>query len=329
MRKLIDGSNNKSFDIAVTGGAGYIGSVLVPHLLSAGHRVHVIDNLQYGGYGLIGIWEHPCFYLFDQDIRDQKSLLLLVRNMDIIIHLAGIVGKPACFEDEDRAWLVNYITTCDLVNISESLGVKHFIFASTCSNYGINELATETSALNPLSIYARTKVRAETCVLSSKIPISTVLRFATVYGISPRMRFDLLLNEFVRDALGRGLSVRRPDSWRPLVHICDVARAVELCIERQAGGIFNIGGHNRKKRDLVETLTGLPLPTQIIMESDENKESLRDYKVSFEKVKSLGFAPAYSPEDSIRTISYALMANIFGDPYDERYRNDRAIHPAI
>lgn len=329
MRKPTDGSSNKSFDIAITGGAGYIGSVLVRHLLRAGHRVYVIDNLQYGGHGLIGVWEHPCFYLFDRDIRDQKSLPLLVRDMDIIIHLAGVVGKPACFEDEDLAWLINYTATCDLVNMSESFGVKHFIFASTCSNYGINELATETSALNPLSIYAETKVMAEECVLFSQIPIVTVLRFATVYGISPRMRFDLLLNEFVRDALGRGLSVRKPDSWRPLVHVCDVARSIELCIERRVGGVFNIGGHNRRKRDLAATLANLPLQTQIIMETNEDKESLRDYKVSFEKIKSLGFAPAYSPEDSVRTISSALVANVFGNSYHERYQNDPTIGTVV
>jgi len=312
--------NYQTRNVVVTGGAGYIGSVLVPYLLNVGYRVYVIDDLRYGGHGLLGVWEHPRLLVFEHDIRDQNYLFHLLQGVDVVVHLAAIVGKPACFEDEHETWAINYGATCYLLEAAKGLGVDQFIFASTCSNYGRCDLATEESPLNPLELYAQTKVEAEKQVLSSKIPTTTVLRLATAYGVSPRMRFDLLLNEFVRDALGAGLLVYGKESWRPLVHVYDIARAIGLCIEKKAHGIFNVGGHNRQKQDIVETLRHVY--PEMKVKYKESREDPRDYQVSFDKISKLGLTPSYNPEDSITAISSALISGVFVDPYGIGYRND-------
>lgn len=315
-------NNYQKLDIVVTGGAGYIGSVLVPYLLNAGHRVRVIDDLRYGGHGLTAVLEHPWFGLHKIDIRDKDNLYPALQYVDIVIHLAAIVGKPACFEDKYDAWSTNYGGTCYLVEVAEALGVKQFIFASTCSNYGICDLATEETPVDPLSLYSQTKVEAEEKVLSSKIPVTTILRFATAYGISPRMRFDLLLNEFVRDALNDRLEVYGPSAWRPLVHVYDIARAIGLSIREELSGIFNIGGHNLTKKDIADLVQALYPQSQINIRYDKDKKDPRNYRVSFEKIGRLGFTPLYTPGNSVVEIAWALETGIFGDPYNARYRND-------
>lgn len=320
-------NNCQSPRVVVTGGAGYIGSVLVHYLLESGYHVAVIDNLRYGGHGLLGVWNHPHFQFCKQDIRDQQALVGLLQGADVLVHLAAIVGHPACFQDTYGAWSTNYAGTCYLLEVARSVGVRHFVFASTCSNYGVCGWATEKTSLEPLSIYSQTKVEAETQVLVAQIPVTTVLRLATVYGISPRMRFDLLLNEFIRDALGNGLEVYGPDSWRPLIHVQDVARAIEWAVAREVDGIFNVGGDNRRKQDIVDSIKHIY--PQMTVEVKKGKEDPRNYRVSFRKISEHGFVSRYTPEDSIGTISRALGLGVFGDPYEERYGNDRAVHPSV
>jgi nucleoside-diphosphate-sugar epimerase len=218
--------------VLVTGGAGYIGSTLVPLLLRQGHQVRVFDSLRYGGRSMMGFWGHPRFEFLNGDLCDPRAVGEAVQGVEAVVHLAAIVGDPACAREPDLARQVNVNGSLFLLEKSMQAGVVRFVFASTCSNYGRmadpSQYADETWELRPLSLYAETKVAVEESVfdLSRADFTATVLRFATVYGVSPRMRFDLTVNEFTLEMVaGRRLVVFGQDFWRPYVHVGDVAQA--------------------------------------------------------------------------------------------------------
>jgi nucleoside-diphosphate-sugar epimerase len=320
--------------ILVTGGAGYLGSTLVPVLLARGHTVRVLDSLAVGdGSALLQVWGRDGFEFVPGDVRDQGTRALALRGVDAVVHLAAIVGDPACAREPDLARMVNVDGTLSLLEESRAAGVERFVFASTCSNYGKladgDVFATEEWELRPVSLYAETKVQAEVEVLAAASSrfASTCLRFATVYGAAPRMRFDLTVNEFTRDALVTGeLVIYGEQFWRPYVHVRDAARAVatvlDVPVEKVVGSVFNVGatGENFRKQDLVEfLLTRLP---ETKVDRVARMEDPRDYRVSFEKIKStLGFEPMRTVPEGIDELLGLLRSGIVSDPFDARYRN--------
>jgi nucleoside-diphosphate-sugar epimerase len=328
--------------ILVTGGAGYLGSVLSMGLLEDTHHVRVLDSLLYGGTALIPMLGHPRFECIVADMRDDAALGRAVEGVDAVVHLAAIVGDPACARHPELARAVNADASAALVRAAEHARVGRFVFASTCSNYGrmasTSVLATEDHALRPLSLYAETKVAIERQLLErdrSSPTKATVLRFATLFGLSPRMRFDLTVNEFARDMLvHRKLVVYGETFWRPYVHVRDAARAVMAVLAADAGvvagQVFNVGdtAENYRKLDLVDMIRHRVGDADVQFVSVA--EDPRDYKVSFERIRSmLGFVPLRHVPDGIDEIANAIEWRMFDNLDDARYSNiGRALSPA-
>jgi nucleoside-diphosphate-sugar epimerase len=320
--------------VLVTGGAGYVGSILVADLLAHGHPVRVLDSLAVGdGRSLLQFWGREEFDFLRGDVSNPDTRAAALEGVDAVVHLAAVVGDPACSRDPERARRVNLEASRALVRESAAAGVTRFVLASTCSNYGKmqegDSFVTEEWDLRPVSLYAETKVAAELDVLASATSgfASTSLRFATVYGASSRMRFDLTVNEFARDALLNGdLVVYGEQFWRPYIHVRDAARALVTVlgspVESVAGEVFNVGdtGQNFRKQDLVEFLVErLPETT---VERVERSEDPRDYRVSFEKIRSkLGFATTRTVPEGIDEVIRLLRSGAIADAFADVYRN--------
>jgi nucleoside-diphosphate-sugar epimerase len=319
--------------VLVTGGAGYVGSIVVDELLKRGYRVRALDSLRHGPVSsLLLSWGSPNFEFLHADVRDREAVPSALEDINAVVHLAAIVGDPACAREPDEAREVNLEATRALVTEARERGIERFLFASTCSNYGRlsgDQVATEEFPLSPISLYAETKVEAEHDVLGQAENglVACCLRFATVYGTSPRMRFDLTVNEFTRDvALDRELVVFGEQFWRPYVHVRDGAAAITLALEapreRVQGAVFNVGDtdENYRKLDLVELLRRrFPNAKISFVHRDEDP---RDYRVSFEKVRDeLGFAPSHCVRDGIDEVVGLLSSGLLDDPFSDAYRN--------
>jgi nucleoside-diphosphate-sugar epimerase len=318
----------------VTGGAGYIGALVVDELLQAGHDVRVLDVLLHGQEDIASELEGRGVEVIRADIRDDEARRRALEGADAVVHLAAIVGDPACGRDPELSNSVNVEGSRALVENARRLGVERLVFASTCSNYGRMADPTvpidETGELAPVSLYAEQKVGIEKALLNGGASgelSPTCLRFATVYGVGRRMRFDLTVNEFTRDLWSaRPLEVFGERFWRPYVHVRDAARAVALVLatpaEQVAGQVFNAGhsDENYRKLDLVEIITGrLGRGDVNYVHRDEDP---RDYKVSFDKIKDrLGFEPLHRVPDGVNEIVGALEEERFGDPFDGKYSN--------
>jgi nucleoside-diphosphate-sugar epimerase len=320
--------------ILITGGAGYIGSTLAPFLLASGHHVRVLDCLAYGGQSLLGVWAHSAFEFIRGDIRDREIVRSAVAGQDAVVHLAAIVGDPACAREPDLARSTNLDASLALIAESQSAGVERFIFASTCSNYGKmkdnNQYVDEGSELSPVSLYAETKVAVETALLQSGPSehwCPTPLRFATVYGVSPRMRFDLTVNEFTMELLTKKyLKVYGEQFWRPYVHARDAARAIELVLksslELVGGRVFNVGAtdQNFQKQQLVELIR--PYAPDAVIEFVFKAEDPRDYRVSFARITDqLGFKITRTVAQGIAEIAHLVRDNVVDNVADRKYRN--------
>lgn len=324
-------------NILVTGGAGYIGSSLVGLLLSKGHNVIVYDNLSFGGEPLLGALVYPNFKLIKGDISDFKSVETVLKNnkIDAAVHLAAIVGDPACAKQPELATKVNYDSSVNLFNCAIKHKVKRFIFASTCSNYGKmadpSGYVDEKSPLAPVSLYAELKVKMEKYILENKQAnsgfYSTVLRFATAYGVSPRVRFDLTVNEFTKElALGKELVVFGEQFWRPYCHVDDIGRAVMKVLESESpkisGHVFNVGDtqENYQKQLIVEAIKKV-IPEAKVKYVKKNEDP-RDYRVSFEKIKrQLGFSISKRLADGINEIKFLIDSKVLLNPEDAKYKN--------
>ena len=317
----------------VTGGAGYLGLPVAEELLDAGRRVRILDALIHGQHDLIDDLQARGAEVLIGDIRDAALRARALEGADSVIHLAAIVGDPACARDPETAQSVNVEATAALVGDAQAAGVKRLIFASTCSNYGRMSDPTvpivEDGALAPVSLYAEQKVAMERSLLEHRNggPQPTCLRFATLYGVAPRMRFDLTVNEFTRDLWAdRELDVFGEQFWRPYVHVRDAARAVRLVletpIEAVGGRVFNVGRstENYRKLDVVEMIREqTDRGTVSFVRRDEDP---RDYKVSFDRINTeLGFETTMMVRDGVSELLGALDAQAFDDPFDARYRN--------
>lgn len=321
-------------NVLITGGAGYVGSTLAPLLLADGHGVRILDTLLHGGQALLPVWGHPRFGFRRADVRDREAVGQALDGIDAVVHLAAIVGDPACSRDPETARAVNLDASLALLEEARRRGVSRFVFASTCSNYGKMKDPTsyvdETSELAPISVYAETKVAVERAILDLSGTngfCPTLLRFATVYGVSPRMRFDLTVNEFTLEMVLRGkLVVFGEQFWRPYVHVADASRAVMAVLNAPAEvvrrEVFNVGSteENYRKLDLVELVR--PHAPDAVVEFVEKKEDPRDYRVSFAKVKErLGFTPHRSVPDGIADVARLVGQGVLADFERAEYRN--------
>lgn len=317
----------------VTGGAGYLGSIVVDELLARGHRVRAVDSLLHGSVpSLMLAWGHEGFEFVRGDVRDRSLMTSVLEDVDDVVHLAAIVGDPACARQPDLAKEVNQDATSALLDDARSAGVERFVFASTCSNYGKlagDDYATEEFELAPVSLYAETKVGAELEVLAAANGelVPTCVRLATVFGTSPRMRFDLTVNEFTRDvALDQDLVVYGEQFWRPYIHSRDAARAVRTVLdaplEKASSQVYNAGntGENYRKLDLVELLKErVPTADVQFVKKDEDP---RDYRVSFERIeRELGYQTQRTVPQGIDEVTNLLRSGLLDDPFASIYRN--------
>jgi nucleoside-diphosphate-sugar epimerase len=319
--------------VLVTGGAGYVGALVVDELLQGGREPRVLDSLLHGQEDVAAELEARGVEVVRGDIRDEDARRTALKGTEAVVHLAAIVGDPACARDPELSHAVNVEGSRALLADARAAGVERLLFASTCSNYGRMDDPTvpidEHGKLSPVSLYAEQKVGIERSLLNGEHGElrPTCLRFATVYGVGRRMRFDLTVNEFTRDLwAGRQLDVFGEHFWRPYIHVRDAARAVRTVLdapaEEVAGEVFNAGhsDENYRKLDLVELITGrLGRGEVSYVHRDEDP---RDYKVSFEKIRShLGFEPDRRVPDGIGEIVEALEEDRFGDPFDGKYSN--------
>jgi len=296
--------------------------------------VRVLDHLAHGGESLLGVWCHPEFEFLRGDVRERDMVRTAVAGQDAVVHLASIVGDPACARQPELARATNLDASLVLIEESQRAGVQRFIFASTCSNYGkmrdASQYVDEDSELRPISLYAETKVAVEIALLRSGVKngwCPTPLRFSTVYGVSPRMRFDLTVNEFTMEMLTRKhLKVFGEQFWRPYVHVQDAARAIQLVLaspaENVAGEVFNVGAtdQNFQKQQLVELIR--PYAPDALVEFVRKDEDPRDYRVSFARInKVLGFRTAHTVPKGIEEVALLVKQGLIGDFQDQKYRN--------
>lgn len=315
--------------ILVTGGAGYIGSHLIRQLLEKNYEVVVLDNFIYGRKGMESIKSNAHLRIVEGDIRHIEDVVSAMKGAYGVIDLAAFVGDPVCKIDEDTTLTINYEATKAVCGIVEYLKVKRFIFASTCSIYGYGrEVFTEESAPNPLSLYAESKLKSEEVILKDTSGVSsTILRLATVYGVSQRMRYDLVLNILsARAVKEKEITICGGAQWRPIVHVSDVARAFIRVLESDedkiAGQIFNVGSEeqNYQVKQLGEMVEEFIPNTELTIK--DNDEDERSYRVSFEKIKRvLDFDIKTTPRQGIREIKSLLEKTEIGDYRDDIYYN--------
>ena len=297
--------SEKSKNILVTGGAGYIGIHLVQMLLDDNYNVTILDNFTFGKNSINHIKDHPKLTVIDGDVANIKHLVKAVKNNKYVIALAAIVGDPASSIDAEETLNLNYESSKILTEICNFYEVEKLVFASSCSVYGASTSGylTEDSPLNPVSLYARTRIYSENYILdNSKITSPTILRLSTVFGFSPRMRYDLVVNTLLIRALrDKKFSVFGGDQWRPFVHCKDVARAFKLAIESDKKvthkQIFNVGSDDMNFTiDQIGDKVSAKFPEAEYNTVDEDVDK-RNYKVSFNKIdKQLGFEKKYDIE---------------------------------
>ena len=326
--------------VLVTGGAGYIGSLLTSVLLRRGHHVTVLDDLLFGGESLLAHLSHPEFRFVKGDVCDPSALTRVRNRYDAVVHLAAIVGFPACQAvGKEVAWRYNVEAVKRVFQLAEETGSSRFVFSSTYSNYGLatdGKAVTEDSPLYPQSLYAETKIAAEEYLLgqgktSGCAPL--VFRFATLFGVSPRTRFDLIINQFVLEALTkRELIIYQRGYSRSFVHVRDVVDGLALALsvprEKIRGQVFNLGSErgNYTKDQVVDLVKRHVDGLKVTHKDLSFGGDMRDITVSFAKIKrELGFEPAIGVEEGIVEVRDALQFGLIKDATDSRYRNAQFI----
>ena len=319
--------------VLVVGGAGYLGSVLVRKLLSRGFKVRVLDILMFGGDSIIELKENSNFELIEGDMRNISTLARAILDVNAVVSLAAIVGDPACKNRPEAAIETNYLANKVLADACKYHQVNKYLYASTCSVYGamegIKEL-DEDSPLNPISLYARSKIQSEEGILSLEdenfSPI--ILRMATLYGYSPRMRFDLVVNTMTKTAIvdkkiavhGGGLQ------WRPLLNVDDAAEAYVKCLEsplkKVKGEIFNVGSSKQNYQIIeIAKIVNKYIPNSKLVIEDDVSDS-RNYFVSFRRLENkLGFRVFNNLEKSILRIKKAIEGKEIINVNDSKYYN--------
>lgn len=316
--------------ILVIGGGGYIGSALVPLLLREQYRVRVLDVMLFGDAPLAKFLHHPNLQLVRGDFRNIETVYQSMEGIDAVVHLGGIVGDPACKLDENLTVDINLISTRVIAEVAKSRDVRRFIFASTCSVYGASdEWLDERSETRPLSLYGRTKVASERVLMEMGnggfAPV--ILRFATIYGLSGRTRFDLVVNLLTaRARLDGEITIHGGNQWRPFVHVEDAARGVLAALaaphEVVAHQIFNVGSdeQNYTITQIGEFVQQRVHDARIVVEAESVDP--RNYRVSFRKIhQHLDYVPQWSLNDGIQQVLEAIATGEIADYEDPRYSN--------
>lgn len=320
-------------NILVIGGAGYIGTHLVDLLLADGANVTVLDNLMYGEASIQGFLSNRRFNLVNRDATDLAHLIRACKGADAIVHLAGLVGDPACAVDKELTYQSNIATAKLVRDVARGLGIKRLVFASSCSVYGVSEgEVSEESELNPVSLYAQTKIQTERDLLvdETKDMGITILRFATVFGHSRRPRFDLVANLFSAQGMTDGkITVSGGDQWRPFIHVRDLGRAVKMVleadIEKVSNQIFNVGDSRLNMTiDKVGQIVAEEVKkfrevelVELPFQSDR-----RNYAVSFNKIKNtLGFSAETLMEQGVREMVENFSKGLYASYKEPIYSN--------
>ena len=303
--------------VLVTGGAGYVGSVVVRQLLANGHKVHVVDNLMFGGQTMLPLFINPNFSFSQTDICDRQALASEMEGMEAVVHLAALVGYPLCKKMPERAVEVNVGGTRNVIETMPS--DARLIYASTGSNYGeVTGVCTEDTPLNPLSLYGRVKTQAEELCLSRSNSIA--LRFATAYGLSPRPRLDLMINDFCWQAIHqRYLVVYEKHFRRTFIHVVDIARAIVHMVEHFDSlehSVFNVGHEslNFTKEDIVK-LIKKSVDFLVYFAEFGKDEDRRDYEVDYSRIRSAGFEVSVDIEMGLSELINGLKLLEIRNPY--------------
>lgn len=321
---------NRPETVLLIGGAGYIGSALLPKLIADNCRVKVFDLFLYGPEPIQPWIEHPNVELIHADFRQVDALVQAMRAVDHVVHLGGIVGDPACAIDEALTIDVNLAATRVIAEVAKGQGVRRLVFASTCSVYGAsNELLDERSRLNPVSLYARSKIASEKVLLemSDERFAPVVVRFGTIYGLSGRTRFDLVVNLLAAKAVLDGkITVFGGSQWRPFLHVDDAALAVATLLRRACGSrqdlIFNVGSNAENYTiGQIGRLIHAKVPEAELIEQGDDGDR-RNYRVRFDKIaKKVGFRPRWTVERGVDQVIAAIRAGQIIDYHDSRYSN--------
>lgn len=317
--------------VLVVGGAGYLGSILVRKLLERGYKVKILDALLYGEDGILDLKKDKNFEFVEGDMRNIHDVVDAISGVDAVIHLAALVGDPACKSTPREAIELNYFSTKLLAEICKYNQINRFLFASTCSVYGAStkeELLTEDSQLNPVSLYAEMKINSEKALLemadSNFSP--TILRMPTLFGVSPRIRFDLVINLLTAKAIvDKNITVFGGQQWRPFLHLEDAAEAYIRCLEAPVekinGKIYNVGSeiNNYKIIDIANIIKKIVPDANISI--DESNPDKRNYKISFEKFKStFNFEATKSIEYGVKEV-LNLEKDTLSDYKAKKYNN--------
>lgn len=315
--------------ILVTGGAGYVGSHVCRKLLGRGYRVRVLDSFLYGDKGLAEIRDNPDLELLYGDICNVDDVRNSVRGCKGVIALAALVGDAACDIDPEEAIAVNFRSTKIMIDQCKREGVERLVFASSCSVYGANgtDLVTEDSPLHPVSLYARTRIMSEDLLQAERGDVDVInLRLATVCGVSPRMRFDLMVNTITaRAAVDGKVQILGPKQWRPHLHVQDAAEAFVCAVSaktKDGVSTFNVGNNDQNFTigEIAEKVTGV-LPETEVEYTDANGDR-RSYRVSFDRIRErLGFSPSLGVDDAIREVLSALSSGTISDYRAPVYHN--------
>ncbi len=326
--------------VLVTGGAGYIGSLLSGALLYKGYNVVVVDDLLFGADAIMGYMMHPAFTFHRANVCEREKIQPFFQGIDFVVHLAAIVGFPACQQvGEGVAWLYNFEGTKSVFELAEASGVKRFVFASTYSNYGKSEdgqAVSEESPLNPQSLYAKTKIAAEEYLLEqgkTSRCCNVLFRFATLFGLSARTRFDLIINQFVLEAIvKRRLIIYQKNYNRSFVHIRDIIRAIMMSLEAEESKVrnqvFNVGSNsgNYTKEEIIHLIQKYVQGVSLEYKDLSFGGDMRDIRISFDKIQErLGYRTEVSIEEGIKELCEALLGGYVYEPQSGRHRNAQFI----
>ena len=336
-RRDADSAPKAVDSVLVVGGAGYIGSVLCRQLLDRGYDVRVLDKVFYTDESLADLREHERFSFTRGDMRSIPTVMEAIEGVDAVVFLAALVGDPASAIDSRRTLELNYHSLKLMADVCKYHQVNRFVFASTCSVYGESDAAdllSETDDINPVSLYGKTKVSAEEALLSMTDEnfAPTILRKGTVYGLSPRMRFDLVVNVLTAKAVNEGeIPIFGGDQYRPMVHVADAARAYVRCLEAPLedvrGQVFNIGSNEQNYRieELGEIVEDCIPGAEIERQAGQTDD--RSYRVDFSKAREvLGYEAERTVRDGCLEIADALRSGDIADYERDVYNNYRTVN---